>query len=524
MSTNTAESYLKHPLYKLALLHLQQGEWTAGMAEVEHLMEIYPLERELRSLRADLNLRARLDRDERIDTARSKRRRFRILFTRAGAISVFILVAFWGFRTYSNWLGGKLNLARQKIQYELQIAELSAQHRDAQALLKSGRTEEALSLLEGIAQAAPDLPGLDETLLQIELASTIESQYAEAMHRAELQDWLTAYGLLTEIAAINPNYRDVQTQLEMMEVQLTLENIYTQAEEAYRAELWEDAVTAFESLRSLSPDFKPELLESRLFTSYVNAARGVLVGQSNSLEALGVAESYFRKALALRPQDPEIKIERELARLYLKAQDDFNYGRMSEVITSLEVVHNHDPHYASGTARQTLYDAYVARGDVEMKDSNFEAALSDYQRAITLAEQEPDVLLRIYEAHLKAGEALGLGGNFEAAVLHYRSAAEMGGLYQIDYQENPSLVVALQEADQYVEEGNFSMAFERYNRALRLADTTQETVIHVVKEGEYLTMLASQYGSTVQAIALANNISNTNLIYPGQEIIIPVLP
>jgi tetratricopeptide (TPR) repeat protein len=446
------------------------------------------------------------------------------LLTRTGAISLFLLVAFWGFRTYSSWLGGKLTLARQKIQQELQTAELSALHRDAQALLVSGRTEESLSLLEGIAQIAPDFPGLDDTLKQVEIATSIESQYAEAIHRAQLQDWLTAYGLLTEIAAIDPNYRDVATQLEIIEKQLTLDNLFKQAEEAFRSESWEAAVAGFESLRSLNPDFKPGLTESRLFTSYVNAAREVLVGQSNSLQALGIAESYFRKALALRPQDPEIKKERELARLYLKAQDDFNSGRMSEVINSLEIVHDQDPLYASGTATQTLYDAYVARGDAEMKDNNFEAALSDYQRAIAIAEQEPDVLLRIYEAHLKAGEALGSGGDFEAAVLHYRSAAEMGGLYTISYEENPSLVVALQEAGQYVEEGNFSMAFERYQRALRLTDTTQETVIHVVKEGEYLTMLASQYGSTVQAIALANNISNTNLIYPGQEIIIPVLP
>ncbi len=37
-------------------------------------------------------------------------------------------------------------------------------------------------------------------------------------------------------------------------------------------------------------------------------------------------------------------------------------------------------------------------------------------------------------------------------------------------------------------------------------------------------MLASRYDSTVRAIALANDITNANLIYVGQELIIPVLP
>ena len=52
----------------------------------------------------------------------------------------------------------------------------------------------------------------------------------------------------------------------------------------------------------------------------------------------------------------------------------------------------------------------------------------------------------------------------------------------------------------------------------------QPTRTHVVQEGEYLTLLASRYGSTVRAIAEANVIENDNLIFPGQELLIPVLP
>ena len=45
-----------------------------------------------------------------------------------------------------------------------------------------------------------------------------------------------------------------------------------------------------------------------------------------------------------------------------------------------------------------------------------------------------------------------------------------------------------------------------------------------MQQGEYLTLVASRYGSTVRAIALANGIENDNLIFPGQELLIPVLP
>lgn len=45
--------------------------------------------------------------------------------------------------------------------------------------------------------------------------------------------------------------------------------------------------------------------------------------------------------------------------------------------------------------------------------------------------------------------------------------------------------------------------------------------VHVVQPGEYLSSIARQYGTTVQAIAAANNIVNLNLIRPGQQLIIP---
>lgn len=44
---------------------------------------------------------------------------------------------------------------------------------------------------------------------------------------------------------------------------------------------------------------------------------------------------------------------------------------------------------------------------------------------------------------------------------------------------------------------------------------------HIVKPGETLYRIALMYGKTVQEIALANNLANVNIIYPGQQLIIP---
>lgn len=50
----------------------------------------------------------------------------------------------------------------------------------------------------------------------------------------------------------------------------------------------------------------------------------------------------------------------------------------------------------------------------------------------------------------------------------------------------------------------------------------QETFIHTVKRGEALSVIAKQYGTTVQELVKLNDIKNPNLIVVGQKLKIPV--
>ena len=61
------------------------------------------------------------------------------------------------------------------------------------------------------------------------------------------------------------------------------------------------------------------------------------------------------------------------------------------------------------------------------------------------------------------------------------------------------------------------------NQVLVIPATTPSTstVRYVVQAGDTLYKIAARYGVTVSAIVTANNIANPNLIYPGQVLIIP---
>ncbi|NIM95923.1 MAG: LysM peptidoglycan-binding domain-containing protein [Anaerolineales bacterium] len=542
MSSKTSDSYLTHPFYKLAIQHLQAGEWEIGLRKVDWLLENFPLEHDLRSLRQDILLRAKLSKDEKRDIANLKRRRITKFMTRSLSLILLSVILIWGISTVSASIQEKVEVARQRLANEIQLIELSAKLRDAESLLRAGRVEDAKILLSEIEAVDPEFPNLHTALIQAESASSVDAQYAEALRFIEAERWSDARRVLRELQVLAPNYRDVAILLEDVERNSLIHEILAQAELDYVDGQWEAAVTGFERIRAIDPEFKPETMVERLFESYVNAARFVLVGQADSLLALETAEKYFRSALALKPQNPEIKTERELARLFLNSQAYFVNAQWNEVITDLEIVNAEDPDYAMGTARQTLFEAYIARGDERMENGDYELALADYERATVLAEQDPEAILRLYEAHLKVADAQGAQGNFETAVLHYRTAVEISDLKERSQINDPIQANALREAERYVEEGNYSVAYERYRNALGIipgsyclsfgtyedstwfTSGTHSTITYVVKSGEYLTLIASRHQSTVCALVLANEISDPNKIFAGQELIVPVLP
>ena len=47
--------------------------------------------------------------------------------------------------------------------------------------------------------------------------------------------------------------------------------------------------------------------------------------------------------------------------------------------------------------------------------------------------------------------------------------------------------------------------------------------VYVVKKGDSVYKIAKRFGTTMEAIILANNLRNPNLIYPGQVLLIPMV-
>jgi tetratricopeptide (TPR) repeat protein len=581
MTAVSAEIYLNDPVYQSALLHLQSGEWETGLNELDHLVTSYPLNHQLRTLRQEMKLRAQIDEDERTDrTAEVKHQRkvwgIRILLS---AVVIGLLV--WGIDSYSSWIRQQMQFTRQSLENEVRVMEYAVKFRDAQDLLQVSRYTEAKALFEEIAAKDPEYPGLVPALDQADKMIELDAKYTEALAKVNLGEMTAALDILEAIEKAEPFYKDVSNRIAEIKGQFFLGDMLAQAEKAYQAKDWVKAASGYETLRALNPSFQNDVVEEHQFESYMNIAVATLSNDTQSLEALSQAEMYFRKALALRPQDPVIKLEREqarqsfkdrlfssymdaaqaaiaekpdslealakaddyyfkalellpnnaealqqrnLAHLFIEAQLDFDKNRWAQVIEKLEGIVNEDPAYAAGTARQTLYEAYISRGDTGLLSGNFDNALSDFQRAAVLAEEGENTKIRVFQAQIRIAEALGSLLRYEDADLLYRSAIDTVDFSEEDLKARPELVTKLRQADGYVQARSYRTAYRFYREQARKLLFIFPKVTYVVETGDYLTLIASHHHTTVAAILQANNLSTGQKVTAGQELNIPVQP
>ncbi|HEY5729189.1 MAG TPA: LysM peptidoglycan-binding domain-containing protein [Anaerolineales bacterium] len=580
MSAESFQSYFDDPVYQSAMKHLQGGNWEAGLTELDKLISSYPLNHQLRTLRQEMKLRAQVDDDERIDITEANKRKRITWSIRLVVSAVLLSVIIWSAMRYSQWIGQQWVLTQQRLENEVQLIDQAVKFRDAQDLLQVGRLTEAKTKLEEVSAANPDYPGLTEALQRTDKMIALDSRYDEALRKINLGDLNGALEVLEGIEADEPFYKDVSTRIAEIKGQFFLGDIQSQAEKAYQSKNWEQAASSYETLRALNPSYQPEMVEGRLFESYMNAAMDTLSKDTESIQALELAETYFSKALSLRPQDPTIRFERDqaretfkdrlfsryveaaqaalsekadslealatadeyffkalelrpndpgiqlqrrLAQLFVEAQDDFDKNRYDEVIEKLEGVITEEPEYASGTARQTLFEAYLARGDARMLGGDYEPAQTDFQRAVVLAEQGENTNLRLFQAQIRIAESMGAQLLYEDAVLLYRSAIDSANLSDADLKQRPELISKLKQADGYVQIRSYRSAFRIYRDQARKILFIFPKVSHVVRAGEYLTSLANQYNTTVEAILQANNLGSTKKVTTGQELVIPVL-
>lgn len=582
MSSKESESYLESPLFKEAMGYFWVGKWSEGFGKLAEVEKKYPMESELRTLRQMMDVRSRISEYEEEEIRRRRVRNLTKNSIRILISALIIVVAVVGISTYSGWIQGQIAKAQTELSTNVQQAQLILEFRNAQQLIIAGKSDDALTAYEKIKAVNPDFPGLSEAINQAQSLKDIEVQYSQAMNLLKLGDAAQALDILKGISQKMPNYRDVSLQIKNLQTQTEMASVLQQADQAFSEGRYEDAISGYESLRLMDPNFESSRVEENLFQSYiqaanllmlspvksveilrkidgyfsnalalrpldrdalaarteirsiiedsmigeyVNQAQAALANAPDSLEAQQAAEQYLSQALAVRPNDPEILAQFQMAQAYVQAVGYFTNGKWDSVIEQLEFVIGQQAGYANGTALQTLFDAYIARGSNFIASGEYISALEDFQRSAVLATQLPDSTPQTFEAQTMIAEAQGLLSKFQQAVQIYQDALSSIGLRDRIYALKNTLTETLAYAENTANSGDYQTSFYAYRKLMldRVGAYNQTTVV-TVKSGDYLSMLAHRYNTTVAAIMAANNMVNQPRLTPNTQLIIPTLP
>ncbi len=572
-----AANYFEHPLYNQAMDAFQRGKWEDGKTQLGELIELYPLAPELRTLNQEMQLRSQIDRYERDENNQARRGRITRFITRAGLIVAVLVLVVIGVRTYSSWVGSQVTAAREALEAQAVQVELTVKLNNARSLIAANRPQEAQQLVDQIVATDPNFPNVADVQSQLDRLQTVEGRYNEAVALIDQENNVAALAILREIQVENPGFRNVPQLIENLERNSFLDEQYTEGNIAYQSGNWEEAISSYDRIRSIDPQFQTEAIEARLFQSYINAGEALLTKPEATIDDFEKASTYFRSALALRPQDPtavskqteaetiyadlqiaeyinqaaviiqeggdsltafetaedlfkealrlrpndaELKLKVDMARQYLTAMQEFEKGNWPVVIGNLTTVYQEDPNYAAGTARQALFDALISYGDQWVAIGDYTSALPIYTQAAQIAQTTTNLPMLI-GAQIKVAETRGRLGEYEDAVRLYEDVVDQIEIDLADRLDNQRLSVALSQAENYALARNFRSAYDSYRTALQDTSVLFTLIEYRVEEGDHIASLANRFNTTVEAIASANQIENPNKVLSGQVLIIP---
>jgi tetratricopeptide (TPR) repeat protein len=153
--------------------------------------------------------------------------------------------------------------------------------------------------------------------------------------------------------------------------------LYDEARRLIAQKQWSDAILRLEQLRTLKADYRVPEVSAMLFQAYLEGGKeAVALGQ------IELARGRFESALVLRSSDAEAQRHRDLAVLYLDAQQTVGYN-WQVAVQKFSTLYQKDPNYDD--VKSHLFEAHVQYGDQAAKQNAWCLAAREYEGALALA-------------------------------------------------------------------------------------------------------------------------------------------
>ncbi len=212
----------------------------------------------------------------------------------------------------------------------------------------------------GLGYLAEEYPELAHT--EFEMALRYDSSYEPA--RDKLRELNAALAGNTDQGAQEENRAAA--------------GLYEEARGLVAEKKWSDAINRLEQLRALNPAYRTVETNDLLYQSYV--ASGYEAKTGGQIE---LARERFDAAIAIRNSDAEVQRQRDLAMLYLDAQQAVGYN-WKQAIDKFDALYKQDPNYDN--VKQRLAEAHENYGDIAMRQNASCLAVREYDSALALVK------------------------------------------------------------------------------------------------------------------------------------------
>ena len=144
----------------------------------------------------------------------------------------------------------------------------------------------------------------------------------------------------------------------------------------YERGLWDEAIAKLEGAIALDPSYKRQEINDLLFECYYDS--GLQLANEDRMEE---ALLKWSRALELRPDDPNVKRQQQLASLYLAGMGYWQ-ADWKQAVESFAALYALQPDYKD--VAQRLYDAHLNYGDQLFEAQEWCLAQEQYKGALTI--------------------------------------------------------------------------------------------------------------------------------------------
>ncbi len=337
--------------------------------------------------------------------------------------------------------------------------------------------ESAYEVREHRLQARGTIPNLTDFVSSIEEA-VFESFVISNVSVAEGEEQQHTLGM--DIALYTSPYSSGVVAQPTPGVTVTATGVAEMEEAldaAWDSKDWKLAIDLVEQILALEPD-RADMTE-KLYAAYVNYG-DQLLAEGDPDEA----KAQFKQALEIKPDGPEAQVGLERADAWAPP-----------VATP-----------TSTPARTMTVEGQLAKSlDEPWAAKDWPTVVGIIQQILVINPDYDDMTEKLYAAHVNYGRQLAAEGRLEEAKAEFTRALEV----------KPGGGEAVAELEALAAGGAPAPS------ATSTPVPGGQPTIHVVQPGEWLYQIARDYGTTAQAIMVANGLTSTT-IHPGQELVIPV--